>query len=369
MTIRWLALITPILLVPVASGANTADARRGAEFFTQQKCDQCHGSTGAPDLTRRQSREYTPAGIAARMWNHAPRMWEAMQRSGLTRPSIDKSQAADLFAFYYSTRYFETRSDAGRGKKVFHDKGCEGCHSITGTGGPGTPVAKWTSLTDPVALVSAMWNHAATMKSAVEGKGKGWPELTSQQLSDLMLYLGNLPETRGRSGEFQLPLPGDAQALFDAKGCVGCHKTAESLQVRLRGRTLTQVAVELWNHAPKMRESAKDLSPTEMRQMMGFLWAGSFFRPEGNTVRGKRAFDSKNCNACHGDPSSGAPSLAGRAPGSAIEMVSVLWKHGPQMLEGMKQKNLQWPRLSTAEMTDLMAYLRSLGTGGSSTGL
>ncbi len=56
-----------------------ADARRGVDFFQSQGCVNCHAVKGsgagkAPDLGRRLDRDYTPAGIAARMWSHAPQM-------------------------------------------------------------------------------------------------------------------------------------------------------------------------------------------------------------------------------------------------------------------------------------------------------
>jgi hypothetical protein len=40
-------------------------------------------------------------------------------------------------------------------------------------------------------------------------------------------------------------------------------------------------------------------------------------------------------------------------------MVSTLWKHGPQMLDMMNQRKLEWPRFTAPEMADLIAYLNS----------
>ena len=42
---------------------------------------------------------------------------------------------------------------------------------------------------------------------------------------------------------------------------------------------------------------------------------------------------------------------------SGITMLSVLWEHGPTMLSRMKEKQVQWPRFETREMSDLIAYL------------
>lgn len=40
--------------------------------------------------------------------------------------------------------------------------------------------------------------------------------------------------------------------------------------------------------------------------------------------------------------------------------MSVLWQHGPAMLQGMKAKQVPWPLFTQPEMTDLIAYLNSL---------
>src|SRR5690242_1898656 len=89
-----------------------ADSQRGAKLFTEQQCIKCHTVGDSPtvnamDLGRRLDRDYTPAGIASRMWNHAPVMWAEMKKRELPVPQVSEGQVADLFAFFYSARYFE----------------------------------------------------------------------------------------------------------------------------------------------------------------------------------------------------------------------------------------------------------------------
>jgi hypothetical protein len=43
-----------------------------------------------------------------------------------------------------------------------------------------------------------------------------------------------------------------------------------------------------------------------------------------------------------------------------VTMVAALWKHRPRMLERIEQKNLEWPRFSSAEVSDLVAYWNTL---------
>ena len=341
-----------------------ADARAGADFFQAQQCVTCHsvkgqGANKAPDLGRRFDRDYTPAGIAARMWDHAPIMWAQMNAQSMPLPKVGTEQAANLFAFFYSVRYFEKPGEAERGKRVFEAKHCAECHSITGTS-VGPPVDQWASLSDPVVLVHRMWNHADTMKREMATRKIQWPELTSQDLDDLMVYLQNLPQTKGARLEFSLPTSDDGAALFEQKGCAGCHTGSLSLENRLGDSTLNDVAVALWNHAPKMQESHPELSLTEMRAILGYVWARQFFQTRGDAERGHKVFDGKKCAVCHNDPSSDAPALSKPAqPYSSIAMVAVLWQHGPNMLHRMQEKHIAWPQLSPADMVNLIAYLNS----------
>lgn len=358
--------MTKVLLVFFAAtglwaASTDADAQRGADFFKTQNCGTCHNSTAskAPDLSQRYDRDYTPAGIAARMWSHAPVMWTAMGQQNIAPPAVTTDQARDLFAFFYSVRYFEKPGEAQRGKRVFESKHCVECHSISG-GGPGTPVDKWESLSDPVVLAQRMWNHVDRMKGELAARRIQWPLLSSQELDDLLVYLQNLPQTRATKLQFVLPSSEGGDALFQQKGCTVCHKGGLALENRLADATLTDVAAAMWNHAPQMQQPHPELTVTEMGQILGYAWAKQFFTSKGDAGKGKKTFESKKCASCHEDRSSGAPALSKPGePYSAITMVSVLWKHGPTMLKSMQAKKIAWPQMTQNEMANLIAYLNT----------
>ena len=146
----------------------TADSARGARLFETLACVQCHsvngkGGTTGPDLGRMVDRGFTPASLAATMWNHAPGMWAAMRDRQIVAGELDQQAAQDLMAFFYAARFFEKPGDAGRGKRAFESLGCAGCHSL--------PVNQWQALTDPIALLDAMWNHRSEMLAATASKG------------------------------------------------------------------------------------------------------------------------------------------------------------------------------------------------------
>jgi mono/diheme cytochrome c family protein len=358
-----IAVLTGVAAL-TASGAIPipGDSRKGAEIFETQRCVECHsingkGGTTAPDLGKRASRNFTPALMASLMWNHAPKMWSAMSAKGIARPHLSTEQTADLFAYFYSLRYFEQPGDAGRGKRVFESKRCAECHGITSS--PvveATPVAQWKSLADPILRAQEMWNHSGRMKEAMAKRNIAWPQLTSQELTDLLIYVQNLPETKGKRPEFAPASAETGKLLFDLKGCAECHAGRNSLEGRFVNRTVTDFAAAMWNHAPKMKQPAPELRAEEMRRIVGYLWSRQVFDEAGSSDRGKTVLAAKKCAVCH--EGGGAPSLTARAePLNALSMVSELWKHGPAMEEQFKAKNIAWPRFAGADMADLLAYL------------
>lgn len=351
------------------SASFEADSKRGAALFRDQMCTSCHSVNGegahlAPDLGQRLDRNYTPAGIASLMWNHAPVMWASMKKQGMKLPDLSESQAADLFAYFYSAHFFERPGEAQRGKALFASKGCAGCHLLTpGASSIGPPVSTWESLSAPIVLIQRMWAHAPQMMKAMEARKMPWPNLTSQDMSDLLVYLQNLPENRHADRSLEVPSPAGGEELFRSKGCANCHKNAQAFENIIGDSTLTDVAAAMWNHAPlMMKDSATApgaVSVPEMRQIISYVWARQFFSTKGDSARGKKVFESQKCASCH-NGTGGAPQIdRSTGPFSAVRMVSVLWKHGPAMEQRMQEKKMAWPRLSPADMSNLIAYLNN----------
>jgi len=354
-----------------------ADSVRGAELFTTLSCVQCHsvngkGGTAAPDLGSRVDRDFTPASLAATMWNHAPAMWASMRERNIRAGDLNEQAASDLFAYFYSARFFEKPGDAGRGKRLFSASHCSECHGLTeAKGSEAPPVSQWESIGQPIEVVNAMWNHAATMRQEFSSRKLRWPELTSQDLTDILVYLRGLPAARNAVARVEISSGANGRALFESKGCAACHTGKNALPpsvtlasgfkgTTLKGETLTDIAVAMWNHEPKMPAAPAPLSVDEMREIVSYLWAAQFFEDAGNAAAGARVFTAKRCAACHDNPSSGAPKLTERQRSfSAATMVSALWHHGPAMLDQMKTKGIAWPRFDGSEMANLIAFLNA----------
>ena len=368
MKMRALLLIALVsahaAVLPVIPG----DSDRGAKLFESEQCIKCHAVNGRGgkvglDLARSAPRDYSPAHLASAMWNHAPVMWAAMQGAGIEHPQLTPEQAADLFAYFYSQRFFEGAGDTARGKEVFHVKHCDECHGVSQSIAEGAPpVAQWESLADPVLLVQQMWNHSFSMRQAFARRHIEWQALTTAQLGDILAYLRSLPETKHLTARFSNTSGRGGDQIFKNKGCVKCHVGQLALENRLHNMTLTDIAVDMWNHAPRMLQPPPALSPDEMRQLLSFLWMRQFVYPGGNIAEGKRVFTERRCAECHISGRNGAPPLPGQARKySEVAIISALWRHGPQMLVRMKQAGIGWPRFQNPqEMADLIAYLNSV---------
>ncbi len=350
-------------ITSIAATHVEADSQRGAKVFQEQRCIQCHSVADTPtvnamDLGRRLDRDYTPASIASRMWNHAPVMWAEMKKRGMAVPQVSESQVGDLFAFFYAARYFEKPGDAARGKQAFEAKGCAGCHAVAG--GPGKPVSQWGSLSDPVVLIQNMWNHAGQMQQAAEQKGRSWPELQPQELADILVYLQNLPGQKVSNYRLVLTDADRGLDVLKNKGCVDCHKGALALETRLQNKTLTDVAAEMWNHTPRFKtKQMVPIGQEDMRALIAYAWGSHYYQPAGSVSRGKRVFETKKCASCHDIGTAGAPALKGKKDITSMTMVAALWKHGPKMLVEMEQKQVPWPQMTGSEMAGLIAYLNS----------
>jgi mono/diheme cytochrome c family protein len=349
---------------PVVPG----NSDRGEQIFESQRCIECHGINGkggktAPDLGKPVDRGFTPALLAIKMWNHAPVMWAAMQGSGIEKPRLMPRDAADLFAFFYSTRFFDKPGDAARGRVTFASHHCADCHGITESRGESAPpVARWESLGHPIVLVQQMWNHSGHMRAAFTRRKIKWQELTTQELTDMLEYLRSLPETRHIATGFTNSAGDRGEQVFEAKTCANCHTGKLALENRLHDLTLTDIAVDMWNHAPKMAQPPPSLTQDDMEELLSYLWMRQFIHRSGDVKRGKEVFAGKHCSECHFNGAHGAPPLPGQGRGySEVTIMSALWRHGPTMLRRMRQAKIGWPRFDDPQqLSDLIAFLNSV---------
>lgn len=364
------AISPPQLQTPPGSAA------RGEQLVSSTGCLNCHamngkGGNGAPDLSVPSRTADTPSEFATSLWNHMPSMLSEFNRTQTPFPRLRTTEVADIFAYFYAKLYFSPRGDVARGMKAFTDKSCSGCHSeVLDTQRQQTFVDTWMDLKDPSAWAERMWNHATQMDSAMSNRGIRWPNLTDQNVTDLMMFLSTRAGTHSEAYEFTIGEPEQGRSVFD-RSCSSCHsfgspdKGQVDLLERSGPQTITGYVAAMWNHAPAMRRrggSTPVLNEGRMPDLIAYLFSQRYFFEPGNPARGSRVYEDKACATCHSARrmETGAPDLTKAIDSySPITLTSTAWSHGSSMLQSMNNQRIQWPEFKGKEMADLIAYLNS----------
>src|ERR1041384_8027731 len=161
----------------------------GGAVFAAKGCARCHGTDGAggadaPALRERNSLTSLPLLVTS-VWNHVPRMSEAMQQSRMAYPAMSNEDMAQLFAYLYVTGVTDGAGDAERGRKLFSVKGCATCHDAPGK----APAVNVLGRADtPMLLTQALCNHASAMTAQMQQRGMTWPALKAGELRDLLAF-------------------------------------------------------------------------------------------------------------------------------------------------------------------------------------
>jgi mono/diheme cytochrome c family protein len=249
----------------------SGDAKAGESLFAAKGCAQCHAVGGkggdvGPALDALKGAN-SPVLIAAAMWNHGPRMAETMKAKGIERPTFKGRELVDVIAYVASAAREGGAPTAQvipgtpeRGEKLFADKRCAACHAVGGKGGKVGPAlggsAHHVSLTDFAGL---MWNHGPAMWAKMKERGIDVPQLTGQDMADVVAYLYTSHYFDALRGE-----AARGQRLVQAKGCVSCHSVrgkggrvaADFAKSTVIGSPSAVIAA-MWNHGPRMEGQAR----------------------------------------------------------------------------------------------------------------
>jgi mono/diheme cytochrome c family protein len=378
-----LATVEPAFAQPLFSPGQ--DPLAGSRVFGAKGCVKCHSVNGVggkvgPDLGRI-SRPRSFYDLATAMWNHLPRMTERMQQLGITRPTLDAREAADLVAFLYTFHYFDPAGNPDVGRRLFSEKRCIVCHQVGGTGGVVGPNLDFLKqFGSPIFVASAMWNHGPAMMEAMRARGIQRPSFAGSELRDLIAFLA--PSSAGPQEGPLYVLPGRAaegRQLFAAKRCIECHsiggeggRVGPDLAERGLRRSLLEFAAAMWNKAPAMTAAMKgrgitvpQLRPEEMADIVAYLYAVRYFAEPGNIRNGWTVATYKGCLTCHavsGERGKPASDLT-RAKGldSPAAVLAALWNHAVVTAPTPGGQKGAWPEFRPDEMADLATMLQSLG--------
>ncbi len=172
----------------------------GRRLFAAKGCARCHGSSGGgtafgPDL-RTATQRLRVSEIAGELWNHSSQMAEAMRARGISFPRFQGNEMADVIAFLYYMRFYETGGDVRRGELLYAQKGCSSCHARDGEATMGPDLSQSQAILTPLALATAMWNHAPGMYDLTQVQQAEWPLFEGNEMRDLSVYLRTLASKR-----------------------------------------------------------------------------------------------------------------------------------------------------------------------------
>ncbi len=173
------------------------DPNRGRGLFSAKGCVRCHGEGGrgtefGPNLATAIQR-LGVAEIAGQLWNHSAKMEQAMLERGINFPHFEDTEMADVIAFLYYLRFYDTEGDAQIGEELFTEKGCSRCHSQDGTPSVGPDLSRSQAVLTPMALATAMWDHAPAMYDRIGAEEDvAWPRFENDEMRNLSVFLRSL---------------------------------------------------------------------------------------------------------------------------------------------------------------------------------
>lgn len=381
-----LVIVLGALLIGSVDGAQAedqfsekGDIKNGWKIYYEKKCVYCHAVWGegahiGPDLGRLWGEEVTAAKLAGTFWNHAPDMWVRMTMRGIPADSLTNEEVLDLFSFLQFINFIDEPGDPDRGREVIAKNECMRCHSLKlEAGGDAPDLARWGNLINPVVWAQKMWNHAPQMLSHTKKAGIKWPVFLEEEMVHLVAYI----QANSSQGEVEFLASGEPLAgkkVFSRKKCSRCHsiagvggKAAPDL-ARTEGfpRTLSQVAAEMWNHAPEMMRMMdeyqiqwKDFSSQEMADLLAYIFYVRFYGEKSDHEMGRSIFIEKQCSACHVTGGLGPDLVNRKGRLTATKIAQVMWNHGPSMLRTMEEMEIEWPIFEKNEMSYLISFFNS----------
>ena len=191
-----LVLVLAVAILAALSGCSTGGPRgsatNGEKLFASFKCASCHGDKGqggsAPALAGSSGPVSSPDAMAAAMWSHATKMWQAVDAARIERPRITAEQAADLYAYLSGgSDRRNPEGTAARGQQVFEAKLCASCHEQVDTGAPNLAIK--AGQFSAFSMVAALWQHGAGMLARMVVQNKEWQVLSAQEMADIIAYL------------------------------------------------------------------------------------------------------------------------------------------------------------------------------------
>ena len=241
------------------------DAAVGERLFREKQCQICHslggkGGKHGPALDS-YSKYASPIYLSVGLWNRGKTMAGVMEALGISRPTFEKNNIPDLFAYIRSfgrsvERIYAQPGSPRNGEKLFVQKRCIECHSVTPQGDPTRANLRARLIKGSLMTIAgAMWNHGPKMWADMARRGIAPSSLSAEEMSDIIGYLYFL--------QFIDPagVAERGRVVFQEKRCAKCHLAPEKGAAQGADfaksdklKTQLEVVTEMWNHASTMEE-------------------------------------------------------------------------------------------------------------------
>ena len=171
--------------------------RQGRQVFVAKGCIKCHsirgeGGKGGEDLGKKAKTFYKSlTQIASTMWDKGPTVLAKMAQTQTGIPKFTPKEMADLIAYLYFLHFVDEPGNPTNGNRVFSELGCATCHSVNGIKGELMQIdlSKYGKTTNPMELVTGVWNHSTEIEKAMREKGISWPRFKKGELDDLLEFI------------------------------------------------------------------------------------------------------------------------------------------------------------------------------------
>ncbi|MCP4247017.1 MAG: c-type cytochrome [bacterium] len=260
----------------------------GERVLRDKGCAECHtinmpeGSVG-PDLAE-WGGYANPIIWAQMMWQHAPMMAAAMERSGMNWPKLEGDDLDHIVAYVRSAgisgeKTYLRPGSVTDGRRLFLEKKCDSCHP-----GRGPDLREADLPTSVGSLAASMWNHSPAMTRVMREQDVARQEITPQELADVLAYVLSLGQ-QDIGGD-----PARGERIFAGKGCAQCHEAGEAvaagqstgpaLQDMGKRASPVNVATAMWNHGETMLDEMTEVGMSwpvfvdnEMVDLLAYLKA------------------------------------------------------------------------------------------------
>ena len=176
-----------VLDPPASAVGGEASLTLGEQVFEAAGCAGCHSfGPGAGKVDLADAHALSRTELAVEMWNHGPLMSSAPTANRVDLPLLAREEMAAVIAYVAASAERRATGDESRGEELFNSKQCAVCHSQLGEAPPlhlrATPYT-------PTNFAAAVWRHGPNMQREMESQHIRRPEMTAEDIADLLAYL------------------------------------------------------------------------------------------------------------------------------------------------------------------------------------